>query len=726
MKRERKAKNTTKETQAPVSGNSKKRTSTGMTEPVHGNTKKLRLLWIFLIVILTTIAYFPTFDNEITSWDDEFYINDNPYLKSLSSDNIKTLFNTKTYHMGNYHPLSMISLSIDYAIGGEDEDGNINPYMFHFTSLVLHILVSLLVFWFVLLLLKNINIAIISALLFGVHTLHVESVAWISERKDVLYAFFFVASLVSYVKYTDKKNLFWYFAALLLFLLSLFSKGQAVSLAVTIILIDWIRNRKLFDIKVIAEKIPFLALAIVFGLIAIGAQQDSEALVDEQGYDFFQRIGIASYAFMQYIYKLILPINLSAIYPYPDIIKQKIPALYYAMIVPVGIIVFVFIRLFKKKKTVLVFSMAFFVVNIFLLLQFIPVGSAIHADRYAYIPSIGFFIMLSVLLLNLIKNKQKNKKLVYSLLAVYIIVLTGLSFMRSDIWQNSETLWIDTVEKSPKSVIAWNNLGSLKDRNAVKAMGELRIEDTKTLRLEAISHFSKAIKGKPDYRNAFYNRGVSRFELGKLNFDTIMIKSSIDDYDSALKQDGQFSDAYHYRGNAKAELGRLDAAMKDYNLAIDLKQTEGSLEGMNFYYSNRGITKGKLGDYDGAISDFNMALSITPNESGIYSNRGRAKMLKGEAEKAIEDFNLAISIDPNHYSSYLNRAVAKQIMKDFEGTLSDYNKSIELNPNAVEAYFSRGKLLIIMNTPDKACIDFKKAQVLGHPLAGIFIQNYCK
>ncbi|MCF6367021.1 MAG: tetratricopeptide repeat protein [Bacteroidales bacterium] len=720
MKRERKAKQETKK----VSNNFRSPKKENLINQSSGN--KSTFLWLFLIVVLTTVAYYPTFDNEITSWDDEFYLNDNPYLKDLSAESIKTLFKTDTYYMGNYHPLSMVSLSIDYAIGGEDKNGNINPFLYHLTNLVLHILVSLFVFWFVLLLLKNFNIAVIAALLFGVHTIHVESVAWISERKDVLYAFFFVASLISYLKYVDKKKLVWYFAALLLFLLSLFSKGQAVSLAITIILIDWIRKRNFFNTKLIAEKIPFLALAVIFGLIAIGAQQESEALVDEQGYDFFQRIGIASYAFMQYLYKLVLPINLSAIYPYPDIIKQTIPNLYYLMILPVGFIIYLTIRLFKKGKTILVFGIAFFVANILLLLQFIPVGSAVHADRYAYIPSIGFFILVSALLIRHIKNKPKHKNIIFGLTGMYIILLTALSFMRSDIWQNSETLWTDTIKKSPNSVIAWNNLGSLKDRQAVKAFEELRYNDVKKLRREAIEHFSEAIKGKPDYRNAFYNRGVSKFELGKLNNDTVLIATSIKDFTNALTEDGQFSDAYHYRANAKSELGKLDAAMKDYNLAIDLMLNKESNKGLHFYYSNRGITKGKLGDYDGAIADFDKALSITPEESGAYSNRGRAKMLKGDTEDAIKDFNTAISLDPKHFSAYLNRAVAKQILKDFDGAIIDYTKTIELNPNSAEAYFSRGKLLIIMNKKTEACFDLNKAQELRHPLAEIFIENYCK
>ncbi|NPA68790.1 MAG: hypothetical protein GXO50_09305, partial [Chlorobi bacterium] len=260
MKRERKKKN--------AAGVNQKRHIKNNTEKFSGKTK---ILFTLLIAFITFISFFPTFDNEITTWDDEFYINTNPYLKDLSFENVKTLFDTGTYYMGNYHPLAMISLSVDYAIGGEDAEGNVNPFMFHFTNFILYLLTVTAVLYFIYILFKDFKLAAAAALLFAVHTLHVESVAWISERKDVLYAFFFVLSLIAYVKYTDNGKIKFYVLSLLLFVLSLFSKGQAVSLAVTLVLIDYFRGRKLIDKKLILEKIPFFILALVFGLIAVGA-----------------------------------------------------------------------------------------------------------------------------------------------------------------------------------------------------------------------------------------------------------------------------------------------------------------------------------------------------------------------------------------------------------------------------------------------------------------------
>ncbi len=682
---------------------------------------RTKILWLVIIAGITAISYFSSLDNEITSWDDEFYLNTNPYLKDLSFETVKTLFDTDTYYMGNYHPLAMISLSVDYAIGGENADGNINPFIFHFTNLLLHILITLSVFWFVFALLKRFNIAVIAALLFGVHTLHVESVAWISERKDVLYSLFFVLSLIAYLKYVDLQKTKYYLLSMFLFLLSLFSKGQAVSLAVTLILIDYLRGRKLVSRKLILEKIPFFIFAVIFGLIAIGAQKQSEALVDEQGYDFLQRTAIASYAFVVYIRQLILPVNLSAIYPYPDIIHQTVPAMYYFMIIPALAVAFLFLWLLKKQKKTAAFALGFFIVNIFLLLQFIPVGSAVHADRYAYIPSIGYVILLAFLSVKIIEKKPKNKTVIFGLTGVYILLLSVLTFMRCDIWQNSKTLWEDTVEKSPTSVVAQNNLGSRYDRQAAKAMKNFDFGKAEKYRLKAISFFTKAIKGKPDYKNAFYNRGVSEYELGKLMKDTNYIRASVSDFDKALEQDAQFADAYHNRANAKAELGDLSGALKDFDLAISFNPDDAK------YYTNRGVTKGKLGNIDGAVADFNKALSLNSDEKpAIYSNLGKAKMLQGKTEEALKNYDYSIELNPKQYTAYLNRALAKQKIGDFKGALEDFTKCLEINPKTADAYYNRALLFLDMNKRENACKDLKQASDLGIVYAKILMQQYCK
>jgi tetratricopeptide (TPR) repeat protein len=720
MKRERKPAHVEQKEAGSAKQRIDKRNTRPQTVIKKANiTTKVKLLWISILAGVTLIAYIPAFNNQITSWDDEFYVNTNPYLKDLSFKTIGELFKTDTYYMGNYHPLSMLSLSIDYALGGEDENGNIHPFMFHFTNILLHILISVLVFITLLALFKKLNLAIIAGLLFGLHALHVESVAWISERKDVLYAFFFVLSLLAYIHYVDKKKPVLYLASLLLFLLSLFSKGQAVSLAVTLIVVDYLRNRNLLDKKVILEKVPFFVLSIIFGYLAIQAQKQSEALVDEQAYSMVQRFGIASYAFVQYILKLVMPVNLSAIYPYTDIINHTVPGYYYLMLVPVILLIVLFFYLIKKQQKELVFGMAFFVVNIVLLLQFIPVGSAVYADRYAYVPSIGFFILAALLIEKLIR-KPKLKMPVMIGIGAYALVLGVLTFQRTEVWKDSATLWSDTVKKSPGAVIAWNNLGSHKDKEASKALLENRFEEAKQYRLDAIKDFSRAIAGKPDYKNAYFNRGVSRFEVGKLMRDSILIKSAIDDFNKSLEIDAQFADAYFNRANAKSELNQIENALKDYNIAISMNPENSD------YYANRGVAYGKGGKIDEAILDFDKALEMKPEESSIYSNRGRAKMLKGDVDGAIVDYNRSIELNPTNYTAYFNRAIAKQRVKDYEGAKTDFEQTLLLRKDMGEVYYQRGLLYLEINDRENACQDFETARQMGIAYAEILMAQFCK
>lgn len=677
-------------------------------------SKKLWLLFSLIIAVLTIIAYIPAFNAELTNWDDKSYVLENPTLKEISAQNIKTIFSE--YYMGNYHPLAMLSLSVDYQIGGENAEGEIHAWIYHFTNILLHIINSLLVFWLVFLLIKRFDIAFVAGLLFGVNTLHVESVAWVSERKDVLYALFFIASLIAYLYYLDKKQIKFYFLSLLLFILSLLSKGQAVSLAVSLLAVDFLFERKLLDKKVILEKIPYFILALIFGIIAIYAQKEGNALHGEESYAFYKRIAFAGYAFSQYIIKLFIPNNLSAIYPYPDIINKTVPAYYWLFLIPSLLTVYLFFYFLKRNK-VYAFAIAFFIINIVLLLQLIPVGSAIMADRYAYIPSIGFFIFLSYALFQQIDKTPKQALTTKIFIGIYIIFLTTLSFNRCKVWQNSMTLWDDTIEKSPAAVVALNNRGSTKDRN----------KDHKG----AIEDFTKAIIYKPDYKHAFYNRGMARKELAKETDDTSLFRPALSDFDKALKFDNNFVEAYHsravtkenyadYISNTAQRKQLLLDALKDYDKALSINpEYEEALV-------NRGVAKGKLGMLNEAISDFNTALKLNPQNASIYSNRGLANDHAGDFEAAISDYNKALEIDPEFITAYLNRGLVYRKIGKLQNAIDDFSKVIALDNQNAAAYYFRGIDLIKLNKQQEGCKDLHIAQKLNYLYAKSAIEKYCQ
>ena len=214
------------------------------------------------------------------------YVGANPFIKSLSLENLAGIFSSN--YMGNYHPLSMLSLSLDYKIHKFD------PFVFHLNNILIHIVNSILVLIVLKKLTGKLQIGVIAALIFGVHALHVESVAWISERKDVLYTCFFLLSLYCYIRFAPKRTLKWYILCLLFFLLSCLAKGQAVTLALSLFLIDFFLGRKWTELKILIEQVPFLLLALIFGIVAFHAQKGADATI-MANFPIQQRVAFASY-----------------------------------------------------------------------------------------------------------------------------------------------------------------------------------------------------------------------------------------------------------------------------------------------------------------------------------------------------------------------------------------------------------------------------------------------
>ncbi|MCD4729781.1 MAG: hypothetical protein K8R74_04210, partial [Bacteroidales bacterium] len=328
-------------------------------------------LWIACILILILLVYLPLHQNGfLISWDDNRYIIDNPHIKDLNLNSITQSFTI--FYDGHYHPLTLISLAIDYHLY------DLNPMGYHVTNLILHLINTFLVFWLVFLLFekKDRIIPLVTALLFGISTMHVESIAWASERKNLLYATFFLLSLIAYLRYLKTNRTWFYLFALGLFVCSLLSKVMAIPLSITLFLVDYFLNRNLLSRKVWLEKIPFLLVAIIFGVIAIIAQKSSwgDDLSQEQ-YSFIERILFSGFAFITYILKLLIPYKLSGFYPYPkDVGGIIVMRNVVFVLIAIGLIIVAFY--FRKRKKIVTFGLLFYSINIFLLLKIfdVPAG----------------------------------------------------------------------------------------------------------------------------------------------------------------------------------------------------------------------------------------------------------------------------------------------------------------------------------------------------------------
>lgn len=678
--------------------------------------KNKLIVYLILLMVITFGVFSPTFKNELTNWDDGKYIPENPLIEPLNVETVNEIFFSedlgKRYWMGNYHPLTMLSLNVNYALASKDVDGNVNPKGFQFFNILLHVFNTLLVFFIIQALLKNLNIAFFAALLFGVHTLHVESVTWVAERKDVLYTFFFLSGLLSYIKYTDDLKIGKFILAFALFFLSLLSKGQAVSLAVTIILIDYFRERELLSMRVIVEKFPFFALAIVFGLIAVAAQKQGSALQVINTMPIVSRIGVASFGFSMYLLKLFVPIQLCAVYPYPDIVHQTIPGYFWLGLIAVALTGFSALKSFKKDKIIFI-GIGFFAINIFLLLQLLPVGSAMYADRYAYIPSIGFYLVIAYFL-----TKLKDVKIQYLILGAYVVGLSVLTVNRIGDWKDSTVLWEDVVVKQPNSVVAWNNLGSEYNSHAAEYLDAGDFDNFEQFTNKAIECFNTAINRKPDYTSAFYNRGFSNYNLAEKSGDTLTMLSALEDFNRAISSDIEFFEAYLQRGIVYTWLKDYERAIIDFDYALNYRPKDTRV------IVNRGTTKGRSGDYDGAIADFNLAISIDAESTEAYSNRGLAYVFKQEYELAIQDYNKALSLEDEGQTHY-NRAMAYFRLLDYQKAIDDFEQAILLGFVVPDLYYYKAFAERNLQQFDKACEDMQTAVNSGFTPALSYVSEFC-
>jgi tetratricopeptide (TPR) repeat protein len=689
-------------------------------------------IWVVLIVLVTAIAYSNSLENGFVAWDDDTHVYANQGIRNLDCTSIRLFFSN--YYLKMYAPLTMVSYALDYKIGGPA------PAIYHRTNLIIHLFNVTLVFYFLYRLTGQKAVAVIAALFFGIHPLHVESVAWISERKDLLYVFFYLGGLIAWIGRRDGKGpRTFYFLALFLFLLSLLSKSAAVTFPLILLLIDFYRrphSREIagkMTLKNHADKIPFFLLAIAFGILSLFSQKVLGTDVDYAfGYTILDRVFLGAYAFAFYLIKSVFPWKLSALHPMPMKSDGFLPVSYYiSIIVLIGFVILLvkMIRAYmetlsnclcgilrrapgaqepKHIKTYvevtstaqrsdspaqainqrfhggtrqvsmptsnhevsviskdILFGMLFFLFTILLIL-FIPVGSAVVAERYTYLPYIGIFMILGRLYLYIGRAGSKSRRHgLTAVVVVAVVLVSGMTFVRNRVWKDSMTLFSDVIEKNPDAGLAYNNRGNLR-------------MDLKDLN-GAMEDFNKAIELK--YFDAYNNRGIIRNRLG--------------DYKNALE----------------------DFNRAEQNIRWDKEKL----------LYNRGIAKLNIGDFKGAEEDFSGAIRINPRHANALSNRGLVRHEKlSDIEGAIQDFDEAIRLDPDDPYVYYNRGNAWLRSGKTDEALADYDRTIERAPQFAAAYFNRGLAFLQSGSLNAACTSWESAVKLGEKNAAELMEKYCQ
>jgi len=578
------------------------------------------------ILIITFLAFIPALGAGFVSLDDNEYVTNNPLLRQIS--NLKLLLITPV--QGNQHPLTMFSLFINYLISGEQ------AWSYHLFNLVFHLINCWLVFKLVMLLSnRNTIIAFTTAILFGIHPMHVESVAWISERKDVLYGLFFIGGLISYTKYADTNSRNQYLLTILFLLLSLLSKPAAVIFPLTLFCIDLLRKRKM-TMKLFLEKIPFFLLALIAGIITMLGQKAAGA-TGHESFGFVTKLLFGSYGIMMYFIKMIAPFNLAPFYPFPAI-NETLPAAYYLSPLFFFALVAVFFYSLKKNR-ILAFGILFYFVNLLLVLQLLPVGSAIIAERYTYIPYIGLFYAAGWLL---DKYAKGNHTRAYSIGFIVAFVFSIFTWIQASVWHDSATLWEHTIKTQPSNK-AYANRAT-----------QLRGEKNYGL---AIEYFNKAIQLNMIDYESYNNRGNIYFDLKKPDL-------ALSDYRKAISLKPDYYNAMDNMGAQFAILGQYDSALKYENQALLINPDHKPA------YSNRALIYMRLNRNEEAIKDWEKFLQFEPGAADVYNTIGSCYQAMGKYQESLAVITKAIEMGPLP-EFYLNRSYAYNALKNPEAAKRD-------------------------------------------------------
>jgi len=567
--------------------------------------------YLAILLVLTTVLYLPSLKNKLNNWDDAAYILNNPHIELTKANIEKSFFQGEVHRM--YAPLTALSNSIIHHFYGT------SPQPYIFTNLIIHLCNIVLIFIFISLIIKNPYIPIITAALFALHPMQVESVAYAAGKRDVLYVFFYLLSLIFYIVYLEKITK--YILSLLFALLSLLSKGQALTIPFTLVLISLFMNGKWKSRSFWLDKLPFFLLSAVIAFKVFSAPQYAVGSFTSTSYmdssmPVLYRIIYASYGFIQYIILLLVPYKLSLVHPYPEIAgKYIIPVSYYFYVIIFFGLVYFFFRYAVKKKF-LWFGLAFFAINIFMLLQLIPNSYGIMNDHYVYFSGIGIFLIVGERL----SNEFFNKKYFFILKFIFIfyfIFLSTSSFLRINAFKNSMAVWSDVIKKYPECYMAYNNRG-LACYN-------------KELYDNAFNDYSKAIELNPNNAAPYNNRGVIYNDRG-------IYDKAIVDFTKAIELKPDYTDAYYNRGNAFVHRGIYDVAITDYTKVIELKPDNALV------YNNRGAIYDEEKIYDKAINDYTKAIELKPDYALAYNNRGSIYKSVGSLDKACLDFTKAAEL----------------------------------------------------------------------------------
>ena len=686
--------------------------------PKKPNGRAWGTLAAVLLVVITTAFYVPAFHGGFI-WDDDDYVTGNQTLRSLSG--LAHIW----FQVGatpQYYPLVHTTYWIEYHLWG------LNPAGYHVVNVLLHA-ASAILLWRLLAALR-VPGAWVATAVFAVHPVNVESVAWITERKNVLSGVFYLAAALTYLRFAfdpgetapRSMRIRWYAVSLLLFLGALLSKTVTGSLPAAILLVLWWKRGRIRWADV-SPLLPFFVLAFALGSLTASMEKHRVGAVgSEWNFSTVDRFLIAGRALWFYAGKLVWPAHLTFIYPRWDIDAD----MWWQYLYPMGALAVVVAMWMARRRLGRgpLAAILFFVGTLVPALGFFsvfPMRYSFVADHFQYLASAGLIVLAVAAGTMTAAALSTSGRRAASVFAACILVLLGaLTWRQERVYTDLETLWRDTLDKNPDAWIAHNNLapilagqGKLDEAighcnealrlkpaypEAHVTLGNLMLNQGKLD--EAIKHYSEAVRLKPDYVQAHVN-------LGNVLLDQGRIDEAIGLYTEALQLNPSYPETHNSLGNALFAQSKLDEAVTQYTEALRLRPAFPEA------HNNMGMVLANQGKLDEAVTHYTEALRLEPAFAAAYHNRGAAYGRIGDYDRAIADLSKAIELQPDNASAYCDRGNACFSKGNLDQAIRDYTRAIELRPDFAETYSSRGMAFYSLRESEKAWADVRMCRQLG-------------
>ncbi|MBN2454978.1 MAG: tetratricopeptide repeat protein [Sedimentisphaerales bacterium] len=622
------------------------------------------LLLLALVVAIVLAAHWPVLSTQVLLFDDDQYLVENRFVQNPSFSSVKRFVTevvAPSTVPGYYQPITMISLMLDVAAGGSAN----NLKQFRITSLCFHAANSILVIVFLYLLFGRILPAAMLGLLYGCHPVTIESIAWLSQRKALLAAFFALWSLISYLYYARKGLWRYYCISLLMYVLSLLSKPTMVGMPILMLLLDFWPARRLSR-RAIFEKVPLFVIGGIFSVITFISQSTTSVVKLPTEGGSARILMIFCHNIVFYLRNFLWPANLSWYYPFPKPLGLSQPLVLIGIVGTCALIAALLISL-RWSRGLLV-GWLFFFAAILPTMGVVGVHPVIAADRHMYFAMIGLFLPIGWLMGFLWSGKDQKLSTGFRratvIGCVVVLVISEFTLTRCYLvhWRDTEAIYKYMLKYSPDVAILHNNLA-----NVLKDSGKIN---------NAIEHYNKSLELKPGSAEVYNNLGNALGKLGR-------IEQSVECYKKALSIKPNFSAAHYNLGSALAQQGKTEQAIAEYLKALENRPDNTDI------LSSLGYAYARIERFDEAARYYRMVLQVEPGNAIAHGRLGLALAEQGKIEQAIEQFEWVLLARPEDLEMYCNLGILLERQGKTEEAIKAYRQALKISPG-----FERARKLL--------------------------------